>query len=383
MLRIESGWNDVQVTRLLRGLGTRSCLFVFSWVLVCGVSNHGCDRERTPSAELVTVSQEAGKFPVQPQILPDPTGAIEHQHRLVLDSLASAAYLFGKAAQESIEARERAYEVFCRALENAKELKADAEVAKYRTILAEVDEVTKRLAELAGLLKEPPALPEMPDKPVFEKPEYDGTWLLTGEFRGRYKDGIVVQRGNKYYIVEYGRIPPVLHITGFVVNTGGMEILDIGRDGQVAEVVRLSDRESYNEDQADYRKAIAEAKETHAKRLKEYNIALQEVQQFKSDIKRKLSSQRREEQMLQEKKRQLLMQVAQVFAARNVAPPQSEGSAMNHAKLTQPQTLGAVRSRSRSITSVDQSDRKDRKRESAKPSLVPEKSVRGYESDIF
>ena len=101
--------------------------------------------------------------------------------------------------------------------------------------------------------------------------------------------------------------------------------------------------------------------------------------------------------MLQEKKRQLLMQVAQVFAARNVAPPQSEGSAMNHAKPTQTQTmlrtaravdataasLGAVRSRSRSITSVDQSDRKDRKRDSAKPSLVPEKSVRGYESDIF
>jgi len=397
VLRLELGWNDVRVTRLLRGKRTRSCLLVFSWILVCGVSNHGCDRKRTPSAELVTVSQEAGKFPAQTQILPDPSGEVERQQRLVLDSLASAAYLFGKTAQESNEARERAYEGFCRALENAKELKANAEVAKYQTMLTEVDEVTKRLAELAKLIKEPPALPEMPDKPVFEKPEYDGTWLLTGEFRGRYKDGIVVQRGNKYYIIEYGRIPPVPRITGFVVNTGGIEILDIGRDGQVAEVVRISDRESYNEDQADYRKAIAEAKETHAEKLKEYYIALQEVQQFKSEIKRKLSTQRREEQMLQEKKPQLLMQVAKLFAARNVAPSYSEGLAANHAKPTQPQimlqaarsvdataaSLGAVRSRPRSITSVDQSDRKEGKRDSAKPSLVPEKNVRGDKSDIF
>lgn len=343
MLSPESGWFGMLGSA--RKVGTRSHLLILSWLLISGIVNVGCSRKRAASTEPAVhdLGQPTGGM----KLLTGSVREAEQEQKAALESLTAAAQLLGKAAQGTPEDREKSYNLLSKALKDPAARIAAAEVTRYRKILAQVDEVSKQLAALPV----PDELPETPEKPTYEKPEYDGAWLLAGEFRGRYKDGggIVVQRGNKYYIVEDGSVPVFRYVHGFVVNTGGLEILAIGRDGRTADVVRLSDRETYYEDQADYRKSVAEAKKEFGEALKEYEVALQKRKRAEADAAKTLSSRRAQEQVLQKKKSQLLLQVAMKFfadfnekatrlsAEAEVAadPPPRAGVVMSGAKLSQ------------------------------------------------
>lgn len=349
MLSPESGWFGMFGSG--RKVGARSHILILSWLLLSGMVNIGCNRKRATSTEpaIPDLGQPTGEM----KLLTGSVREAEQEQKAVLESLTKAAQLLGKAAQGTPEDREKSYDLLSKTLKDPAARIAAAEVTRYRAALAQVDEVSKQLAALP-VPDELPELPELPEKPTYEKPEYDGAWLLAGEFRGRYKDGegIVVQRGNKYYIVEDGSVPVFRYIHGFVVNTGGVEILAIGRDGRTADVVRLSDRETYYEDQADYRKSVAEAKQEFGKALKEYEVALQKRKRAESNAEKMLSSRRAQEQALQKKKSQLLLQVAmKLFADFNenpnrlraisevsADPPPRAGVVMSGEKLSQPTT---------------------------------------------
>ncbi|MCE9574545.1 MAG: hypothetical protein K8W52_15460 [Deltaproteobacteria bacterium] len=105
------------------------------------------------------------------------------------------------------------------------------------------------------------APPEKPEKPTYEKPLYSGAWPIAGLCRGRYNEdeGIVIQAGGRYFVVKQAEPCETPYVNGFVEDDGEPVTLNLGRDGRVADVVRLTDRETYIDDQRAYREQVAQA----------------------------------------------------------------------------------------------------------------------------
>lgn len=77
----------------------------------------------------------------------------------------------------------------------------------------------------------------------------------------------MIQAGGDFYIV-YGL--PIWFDGHFVESTGRTVDLAIGRDGRTANVVNLSTRETYRDDQAVHARAVQEAQTEYQAALVEY-----------------------------------------------------------------------------------------------------------------
>ena len=155
---------------------------------------------------------------------------------------------------------------------------ADAELAKAESEAKELSETTA------------------PEKPKFEAPAYTGTRFLQGTFRGQYdggflgRDGAVLQAGKKFFVVLATEVTPIQvflsggTLNGYVRPTGKTVTLDIG-DGREAEVVEVTQRESYSDDQASYKKEVAEAKAAFKDELADYETVLASYKKALPEIK--------------------------------------------------------------------------------------------------
>jgi hypothetical protein len=115
--------------------------------------------------------------------------------------------------------------------------------------------------------------PLIPPKPEHEPPKYNGTFHLWGQVRKCYKDGVVLEAGEKFYFVSDAVCPDGTSLHGFVEESGRTVHIDIGRDGRDAIVVKIGDKESERDDRAAHNKAVADYEADYAKKLKEYQDA--------------------------------------------------------------------------------------------------------------
>ncbi len=115
-------------------------------------------------------------------------------------------------------------------------------------------------------------------RPVYEKPAYSGAWFLSGSYRANYTspsgeiEGVVVTKGDRYFVV-LGAAPAggyVDYLSGYVEDSGRAITLDVGRSGRDADVVTLTDKESYRDDQETYSSQVAEAKAKYDRELATY-----------------------------------------------------------------------------------------------------------------
>lgn len=109
----------------------------------------------------------------------------------------------------------------------------------------------------------------IPDKP--EKPSLNDSlevMHLCGRYRGRYTSGdggIVVTRGQKYYVIEGAETPLFSTVCGYV-RWSGTTTLDI-EGGRDADVMEVSDAQAYRE-------GLQDAKENFASAMAEYKESL-------------------------------------------------------------------------------------------------------------
>lgn len=142
----------------------------------------------------------------------------------------------------------------------------------------DLEEVRTRIEE--GRALQPPALTE----PRYDEPEYSGAWYISGSYRADYTgdsgfhEGVVITKGSRYFVV-LGADSAGGHIrslNGYVEDTGRTVTLNVGRTGREADVVRIADKETYNDDKAAHRAAVAEAKERYRSDLDQYRTATQD-----------------------------------------------------------------------------------------------------------
>ncbi len=160
----------------------------------------------------------------------------------------------------------------------------------------DLNAIYEKVLTARKLITEGQAIP-VPDEaqpPKYEEPEYDGAWFLSGYYRANYTgrngdiEGVVITKGESYFVVM-GADPAsrgVDYLRGYVESTGKIIDLAVGRGGRTAVVVRLSDEETYRDDQKAYRAVVAEAKAKHQQALAAYRNAIQE----RKDTIRKLAA---------------------------------------------------------------------------------------------
>jgi hypothetical protein len=134
---------------------------------------------------------------------------------------------------------------------------------------------------------EPPVSQPKPEKPQFEKPEYTGAVPLSGTFKASYsggffeKDGIVMTSGGKHIVVlgadiTLGALFFASHITGYGTKKDNTVTLDIGRSGREAAVYEYCDKETYLDDQREYKATVKIAREQYNEELKAYKQVVAE-----------------------------------------------------------------------------------------------------------
>ncbi len=116
----------------------------------------------------------------------------------------------------------------------------------------------------------PVALPDVGEKPVFEKPDYHGSFYLTAR-RGNRDGDPVIQVGNNFFVVRGVTLWLEGHYGEASINT---ITLNIGREGREATFVDVVARETYSDDQERYAADVQTARGEYQKTLDDYNAAL-------------------------------------------------------------------------------------------------------------
>lgn len=116
----------------------------------------------------------------------------------------------------------------------------------------------------------------IPERPTHQPPAYDGAFQISGVVKKCYRDGIVVLSNGKYYAVMGVDCPDTNLTSGYVETTGGTTTVDIGRDGREAIDVKLSDRESAQDDRRAHQEALREYEATYQQNLRAYQTAVRE-----------------------------------------------------------------------------------------------------------
>lgn len=164
----------------------------------------------------------------------------------------------------------------------------------------QLNEVQTKLTEGRALV--PPQLEE----PMYSAPEYKGAWYLSGSYRANYKgesgghEGVVVTKGDRYFVVLGAQAEEgfIRYLNGYVEDTGAKVTLDVGRYGRDADVVRLSDRETFRDDQERYADEVAGAKAAYKAQLEEYRRAVKEQAAARKQLLSAMSLLEKEEKRL-------------------------------------------------------------------------------------
>ena len=169
-------------------------------------------------------------------------------------------------------ARKNVFDSLVQAVDAASPIAPD-ELRTYREIVGQTHELDRRIEAIKS--HSPDSILERPEKPEYEKPEYNGAWYLSGQCRGKYDEGgIIVQRGDRYFVVSNADPCLLPYVHGYVVDDGKSITLNLGHSGRYADILRLVDRETYVEDQNDYRRRIAEAQAEFKEAVKTYPARL-------------------------------------------------------------------------------------------------------------
>lgn len=135
--------------------------------------------------------------------------------------------------------------------------------------------------------------PEEPIKPTYSEPEYHGAIYLTGSFRKWITlRAMLVQswnytcNGSDYFVIEDGKVDALFNCPNcYVENTGQTIWVDVGRNGRNACLKKVSDRETYEEDRADYERQLSNAKSQYYDDLKAYQKSMVEYNQHQASHK--------------------------------------------------------------------------------------------------
>jgi hypothetical protein len=169
-------------------------------------------------------------------------------------------------------ARRNVFDSLVQAVDAASPVAPD-ELRTYREIVDQAHELDRHIEAIKS--HAPDSILERPEKPEYEKPEYNGAWYLSGQCRGNYDEGgIIVQRGDRYFVVSNADPCLLPYVHGYVVDDGKSITLNLGHSGRYADILRLVDRETYVEDQNDYRRRIAEAQAEFKEAVKTYPARL-------------------------------------------------------------------------------------------------------------
>lgn len=223
----------------------------------------------------------------------------DHEKKLEIESrtaarraLESSAASFGGCEERSFEVLSNDWLTLQSALSNASSM--GIEIPSSITVpTSEVSSISGQLTELREHIAEgqaivPPTLVE----PKYEEPEYSGAWYLSGYYHSNYMgesgfhEGVVITKGDRFFVV-LGADPAdgyVRYLTGYVEDTGRVITLDVGLYGRTADVVRLSDRETYHDYQASYKEQVAEAKSRFKSELALYHQAVKEQDDAKTKL---------------------------------------------------------------------------------------------------
>jgi len=139
--------------------------------------------------------------------------------------------------------------------------------------------------------------PAVIEKPIPPNPESEyrnwGSFQLGGIFRGNYNEGgVVIKSGDKYYLIKdvncingFGNScsPNVYMNAGYVKDTGQIIILNIGKYGESAIVVKPVDVETYEDDQKLYQETCKSQAIWYQNALKEYQKYLNDLSKFKAE----------------------------------------------------------------------------------------------------
>jgi hypothetical protein len=177
----------------------------------------------------------------------------------------------------------------CRALQ---EVDPQAKVcAVFRALLARGEKLLHGRKTLEKQLISLGTAPRLPPEPEYQKPAYHGAFLLGGMYRPQYGgEGILVERRGEYFVIEDAERPSnsrrIDYLTGYVDPTGRTMTTDIGRIGRVAQVVRVSSRETYLDDRRAYEvgcdAAVAEYREQRRNYVVQLDKAKKAIEKFAS-----------------------------------------------------------------------------------------------------
>jgi hypothetical protein len=104
-------------------------------------------------------------------------------------------------------------------------------------------------------------LPTIPPAPEYERPAYDGAFLISGKYRPEYGgQGMLLEQEGRYFVVEDGKPvnPLATWIRAYVESTNRTERIAIGRFGRDATIVRLSSLETYRDDRRIYEQSVVQ-----------------------------------------------------------------------------------------------------------------------------
>lgn len=116
---------------------------------------------------------------------------------------------------------------------------------------------------------------------VYIAPTYSGAFAFSGTYRASFKEGVVIEGSNgQLHLIEDvscvngfgGRCSPGTWFDGgYVELTGRTIVLNFGRNGTPAPILKSSDVETYREDQLTYQNNIAIAHQAAANAVIAYN----------------------------------------------------------------------------------------------------------------
>jgi len=240
-----------------------------------------------------------------------------------IEKVKAAAKYFSSVSGTNITTLESAYKVLRKELDAASVWGEITEVSKFKHALAATDTLYSRLLEIDNLDANT-ELPDIPEKPVYEQPEYDGAWYLRGKYVGHLLresgfrvGGVILSSNGKYYILsdDLGGEPTVRYgnyIEAYVISLKVTEYLNTGPS---AEHILFANREAYQRNKRLYQEKIAEAKADYKEALKEYNDAVARQRKGEAEIARSRARRAKERSALLARKPEVLTTAAIAVAS--------------------------------------------------------------------
>jgi len=117
-----------------------------------------------------------------------------------------------------------------------------------------------------------------PEKPNYSPPKYNGAFQLIGVQRKCGSDGVLLESNDKLYFIKNCNCTDGYRngMHGWVEPIGTEIMVDIGRNGRRAIVVKVSNKETANDDRKDFSNMVREYELEYRADMKAYSKAMVE-----------------------------------------------------------------------------------------------------------